>query len=130
MPAYDFQCGECGETFELFVKLADFDNPQACQVCQAPNAKRLISGVNFVLAGDNWPGKNIRIKNQMAKKNERLVQKQNEFKGDTGGVARLAPNVDGERVESWSDAKRLAADKGKNTASYDAMVQKEQASKK
>jgi putative FmdB family regulatory protein len=125
MPAYDFHCNSCDLTFERFVKLSEFDNPQPCEQCQSLETQRLISGVNFVLAGDNWPGKNIRIKNQMARKNERLTAKQNEFKADTGGVARLAPNVDGERTDTWSDAKRLAESKGKNTASYDAMIQKE-----
>jgi putative FmdB family regulatory protein len=125
MPAYDFHCDTCEATFERFVKLSEFDTPQACEACGAQKTRRLISGVNFVLSGDNWPGKNIRIKNQMAKKNERLVAKQNEFKADTGGVARLAPNVDGERTETWAEAKKLAESKGKNTESYNTMIQKE-----
>ncbi len=50
----------------------------------------------------------------------------NEMKRDAPAVT-LAPNVDGERVDSWSDAQKLAKSKGKNADSYNALVQKEQA---
>jgi hypothetical protein len=33
--------------------------------------------------------------------------------------------VGGERVENWSEAKKLAKEKGLNTSSYDPMIRKE-----
>tara|TARA_B100000745_G_scaffold170759_1_gene111918 strand:- start:19330 stop:19500 length:171 start_codon:yes stop_codon:yes gene_type:complete len=43
---------------------------------------------------------------------------------DTYPVATLAPNVEGERVDSWSDAKKLASEKGYNTTEFDSKVDK------
>jgi hypothetical protein len=60
----------------------------------------------------------------MEKKNQRLDAKQNERKRDAPMVT-LAPNVGGERVESWSEASKLAASKGKDTSGYDALARKE-----
>ena len=58
----------------------------------------------------------------MERKNKVLDQKQNEKKRM---MPTLAPNVDGERVESWTEAKKLAQSKGKETTSYDAHIRKE-----
>ena len=98
-------------------------NPQPCPECGAM-ARRVIGQVNFILKGDDWVGKNLKIKGQMAAKNRRLDKKQDEMKRDAPGMT-LAPNVNGERVDSWSDAQKLAASKGKNTESYSPMIQAE-----
>ena len=124
MPMYEYQCEDCGERFDRRLAIADYEQPQSCPSCGAENAKRLVSLSSFVLRGDGWAGKNNRIKNQMASKNRRLGSKQNVMKRDAP-VTTLAPNVEGERVASWSEAKKLAASKGKNTTTYDAMVRKE-----
>lgn len=100
------------------------DEPQSCEACGAPG-KKTISMPNFILKGDGWVGKNLKIAGQMAAKNRVLDQKQEERKRNP--AVRLAPNVDGERVDSWSDAQKLAASKGKNTESYDAKVREEKA---
>jgi len=84
----------------------------------------MVSNVGFILKGDGWTGKNMRIKRQMSSKNRRLATKENEMKRDAPNVS-LAPNVDGERVGSWAEARKLAASQGKNTASYDSYVRKE-----
>ena len=47
------------------------------------------------------------------------------MKRDTNVGGSLAPNVDGERVDSWSDAQKLAKSKGKSAESYEPLVQKE-----
>jgi hypothetical protein len=60
----------------------------------------------------------------MAEKNRRLDQKQAERKREAPGV-RLAPNVEGERVGSWSEAKKLAESKGKDGSTYEPMIRKE-----
>jgi hypothetical protein len=77
-------------------------------------------GSGFILSGDDWAGKNIRIKNQMDKKNQRLDSKRNDHPTIT-----LAPNVGGERVDSWSEASKLAASQGKSTTGYDTRAKKE-----
>jgi hypothetical protein len=96
---------------------------QSCSSCGG-EGKRRFSLPNFVLKGDGWVGKNLRIKSQMAEKNRKLGKKQEELKRDAPGV-RLVPNVEGERVDSWSEAQKLASSKGKNTESYAAKVREE-----
>jgi len=61
----------------------------------------------------------------MAEKNRKLKAKEEQMKRDAPGM-RLAPNVEGERVDTWSEAKRLAESKGKDGSSYDPMIKKEQ----
>ena len=125
MPNYSYQCQnpDCGEHFDKMLPVSKYDEPQVCPVCGHSSEKQIHS-VGFVLRGDSWPGKNIRIKNQMAHKNRRLTAKQNEKKRDAPPV-QLAPNVGGERCESWADAKKLARSKGKETSSYDSLIRKE-----
>ncbi len=125
MPIYAYKCTNlaCHETFEKQLPVSEFDSEQGCPTCGDASEKQ-ITNVGFVLKGDAWPGKNIRIKGQMAAKNQRLSAKQNDKKRDASPV-RLAPNVDGERVDSWAEAKMLAASKGKVTSTYDAQIRKE-----
>jgi len=125
MPIYAYQCtnDECEKEFELHLPFAEYDKTQVCPVCET-SADKQITPVGFVLKGDSWPGKNLRIKSQMAAKNQRLAGKENEKKRDAPPV-QLAPNVEGERVASWSDAKKLAGSKGKDTSSYDSLIRKE-----
>lgn len=123
MPIYEFEC-ECEQHFDVQLSIAERDTPQTCPSCDSENAKRIISDVNFVLRGDDWPGKSIRINNQMAKKNSKLQIKSDEKKKDEP-LATLTPNVDGERTGSWEDAQKLASDKGKDASSYDPLVRRE-----
>ena len=105
--------------------MAEFDTPQICDCGTSDLSKRIIaSSVGFVLKGDGWTGKNIKIKGQMARRRQTLEGKERERKMD-GPSIHLAPNVGGERVESWADAQRLAKSKGKDASSYDAVVRKE-----
>ncbi len=126
MPIYEYQCGECELHFEQRLPIAQHDEPQDCPACGAPGANKLVSAVGFILKGDGWAGKNNRIKNQMARKNKRLDTKTDEMKRDAPVVS-LAPNVDGERVASWSEAKKLAASKGKETSGYDSYIRRDKA---
>lgn len=124
MPTYEYFCSSCENQFELFLKMSQCEEPQVCPECKSPAKKRVSVGGGFILSGDGWTGKNIRIQGQMAQKNKRLDAKQEEFKRDAPGI-RLAPNVNGERTDSWADASKLAASKGKDTSGYDALARKE-----
>jgi putative FmdB family regulatory protein len=120
MPIYAFECLKCQHEFEVTLPLAEYDTPQECPQCQN-ETRRVLSPVNFVLKGDSWPGKALRVKGQMEAKNRRLDAKS---KARTAGMT-LAPNVEGERVDSWAEAKKLAASKGKDTTTYEPMVDRE-----
>ena len=123
MPTYSYSCESCGNEFEMSRPMAECSNPQPCTECGG-NGKRTISATNFILKGDDWPGKNIKIKGQMELKNRMLDKRQTERKREAPGI-QLAPNVGGERVESWSEAKSLAESQGKNTDSYNAKIREE-----
>ena len=127
MPFYEFRCPACDTTFDVRLAMADRDNPQPCKDC-GTTASRQITPPMFNLSGDDWPGKAIRVAKQMEKKNQRLDAKQNERKRDAPMVS-LAPNVGGERVDSWAEASKMAASQGKDTSGYDAFARKEAALK-
>ena len=124
MPTYSYECPECGE-FEARASMSDYNLPQTCPDCGA-SGKRIIGQAvpSFILKGDDWVGKNLRIKGQMADRRQRLGKREDEMRREAPGMT-LAPNVDGERVSSWSDAQKLAASKGKNTESYTAKIREE-----
>lgn len=129
MPTYEYRCESCSHEFERVMRISACDGPQSCPECGSAPAKKLVSlGAGFILSGDDWTGKAIRINRQMAEKNRRLDAKQAVLKREAPGVS-LVPNVGGERVESWAEAQRLAGDKGKDTSTYDAAVRKERMSK-
>lgn len=128
MPFYDYYCNECDKDYSLRVCMTESQIPKPCPDCGKEHKKLFKPTTNFILKGDGWAGKNHRIKSQMRRKNEKLDARQNEMKRDAPSVT-LAPNVDGERVDSWSDAQKLAKSKGKDTTSYEPMIAKEKESK-
>jgi len=122
VPTYDFKCSKCHDEFERRLSIHD-DTPQTCEKCGA-TANRQISVASFILKGDDWPGKVNRIGGQMREKNARLDAKQAERKKEAP-VAKLVPNVGGEQVGTWQEAKKLAAEKGKDTSTYEPMITQE-----
>lgn len=123
MPVYDFHCTKCDLDFEVALRMSESSLPQACPECQEP-AKKMVSPVHVIFKGDDWVSKTDRIRRQMKEKDNRLAKRQNERKRE-GPNVHLRPNVDGEEVSSWSEAQKLAASKGKDTSTYNAMVRKE-----
>jgi putative FmdB family regulatory protein len=116
MPVYAFRCDACEYEFDRILPLSRYEDPQTCPECGEGPAARRFTPPNFILKGDGWDGKNHTISREMAKKNERLDARQ---KSQPTPGMRLAPNVDGQRVDSWSDAAKLAKDKGKDTTAYE-----------
>lgn len=128
MPIYEYACNGCEHTFDQRVPVSERDGDQECPVCGEADSKRKVSAVNFNLPGDGWAGKNNRIANQMRRKNERLKRREDEMKRDAPNV-KLAPNVDGERVDSWSEAAKLAKSKGKDATGYEKKAREEKATR-
>jgi predicted nucleic acid-binding Zn ribbon protein len=107
--------------------MSECKTEQMCAVC-GNTLRKLLTAPNVIFKGDGWSTKNERIKRQMRDKNKKLTAKQNEMKRDAPNVD-LAPNVDGQRVDSWSDAQKLAKSKGKDTKSYEPLIAKEKSNK-
>ena len=125
MPEYAFKCSneECGTAFFQTLAIANRNAPQTCPDCGSAANKQVAAGVGTVLRGDVWPGKNIRVKNQMQARRARVGERENELRMD-GPQFDLAPNVEGQRVDSWDDAAKLAASKGKDTTGYEQNARK------
>ena len=120
MPEYSFRCSDpdCAASFSRVLAIVNRNAPQDCPECGEPAEKQVSPGVGGVLRGDVWPGKNMTVKRQMAERRARVGEREYQLKMD-GPQVRLTPNVDGEQVDSWSDAARLAASKGKDPSGYE-----------
>jgi len=124
MPIYNFRCPKCETQVERMLPIKDFNKPQGCE-CGATLEILISEGIGMVLKGDGWPGKAMRVKGQMSAKNRRIGSKSAE-KLKEAPEMKLVPNVSGEQVDSWSEAKQLAASKGKDSSTYEPLIQKEQ----
>ena len=130
MTTYPYECQSCGHQFEIEMRMSEYD-PKVkppCPECKSEEVLRLLTAPLINLVGDGWSGKDHRIAGQMREKNKRLAAKEREMKGD-GMIPKLAPNVGGERVDSWSEATKLAKSKGKSTAGYEKYARQEKAGK-
>ena len=127
MPIYEYQCPACEEVFFGMLTMCRSDEPQSCPTCNG-ETKRVISAPQIIFKGDDWASKNNRIAGQMRDKNRKLSSRQDARKTEAP-VATLAPNVDGERVGSWSEAQKLAESKGKDGSTYAPKIAAEQAKK-
>ena len=124
MPIYEYQCKECDHFFDKLLPFSQSKQNQTCPACGSESPERVLSVPQVIFKGDGWTDKNLRIKKQMARKNRRLDSKQTQMKRDAPSV-KLAPNVDGERVDTWSEASKLAKSKGKDTTLYDKKAREE-----
>lgn len=125
MPEYLFKCdnADCGMGFTQTLAIVNRNTPQECPKCHGPSNKVVAEGVGGVLRGDAWPGKNIRVKNQMHDRRQAVGERELALKMD-GPQFELAPNVGGERVDSWDDAAKLAASVGKDPTEYEKRAHK------
>jgi len=121
MPVYNYKCDDCTRTFDKLLPFSLSKELQRCTECNSDRTRKLISSPQVVFKGDGWADKNAKVKQQMKNKNKRLDKKQNEMKKDAPTV-QLAPNVEGERVDSWTEAAKLAKSKGKDTSGYEKKV--------
>lgn len=124
MPTYDYRCAGCENSYTARLSMKDCNIPQPCPECGEMGDK-VPSVPQIIFKGDGWMTKNGRVSAQMKEKNRRLDARQQEMKRETNVGGTLVPNVNGERVDSWSDAQKLAKDKGKNADSYTTLVEKE-----
>lgn len=53
MPIYEYQCPQCGKTFEEWVKASEAHREEPCPQCGTPSP-RIMSRTSFVLKGDGW----------------------------------------------------------------------------
>lgn len=120
MPFIKFKC-ECGVEEEKFTR----ETSLTCPSCNS-NMIRTVSRTSFRLKGHSWLGKNQKTKDQMLEKRERVGIKQAERLREQPMMT-LAPNVNGEQVDTWVEAQKLAKDKGIPGDTYTPYIEKERA---
>lgn len=82
MPTYDYECQDCGHTFEISQRISEKALAD-CPVCQQPKLRRLITAAAFHLKGGGWykdgygKGGSGRTENQRI---DKLQEKVNETK--------------------------------------------------
>lgn len=123
---YDYKCTKCGKVEEQYHGMNE--TPEFfCSECDSPMVRIFtINRTGFIIRGEA-PSKVIKEQRYRQKHNADLSVRQVERYG-TG--PKPVPNVRGEEVGSWSEAKKLAKDKGLNTASYDQVIAKEKSTSK
>ena len=47
MPIFDYQCKDCGTTYDIFHKVREVQEDILCPSCNSQNHQRLISAPNF-----------------------------------------------------------------------------------
>ena len=132
MPNYGYICGSCDLDFDVYMTPSKYQAQQSCPECGSAETKRYYTSPNITFVGDGWVDKNLRIADQMTRKNQALEQRQKDryrVNGQAGQVAALTPNVDGEQTDSWAEAQKLATSKGKDASGYAARAQVEQRTK-
>lgn len=53
MPLYDYECLDCGITFDIMCKFEHADL-QVCEECKSGNIERQVSAPNVHFKGDGW----------------------------------------------------------------------------
>ena len=124
MPVYEWKCANCELIFETIRSISRRNDPVECPDCGCEEVERVMSEFGFVLNGDDFPSKNYRVGKQMLRRRAKAGRRSNEMKREEPGM-KLIPNVNGEQVDSWHEAKKLAASKGKKTDGYDKMIHRE-----
>lgn len=61
MPFYSYKCKTCGELFEDIWQSINDEPLNKCPECGGLIVRQ-ISSCNFILKGQNWPGKDIKEK--------------------------------------------------------------------
>ena len=51
MPNYDYQCTECGNTYDVFHKVREIEEDVVCPACQSQEHVRLISAPSIAVKG-------------------------------------------------------------------------------
>ena len=124
MPNYDFKCSneEClHEMEDLFLSFeADLDQIK-CEVCGSKADNMSFGGIGTIFKGFVWQTKKEKVNNERETKSKKLDKKQREEHAQM----QLVPNIAGEEVDSWSDARKLASEAGLDTTNYEKLEEKD-----
>jgi hypothetical protein len=124
MRVYSVKCASCSFVFDVKLSPANYKSLKTdgvpCVVCHEGSALLFFdpSLASISFKGDVWSDKNHRELEYREARSASLAVKQKE----SHFVPKLQPNVNGEVVDSWSEAKKLADSQGKLSTTYDSYV--------
>jgi hypothetical protein len=102
--------------------MSESSSLQTCE-CGYIGKKIIVAGDGgFVLKGDGWTGKDLKMKTYMTARNNRAGRK---MKDHVKPTASMVPNYKGEETGTWTEAQKKAASEGKDATSYEPLVVKE-----
>lgn len=55
MPIYDYLCGECGKTYDVFHKSKEIEEDIVCPSCGSKEHRRLMSAPAIAMSGGSEP---------------------------------------------------------------------------
>ncbi|MCK5572514.1 MAG: zinc ribbon domain-containing protein [Bacteroidetes bacterium] len=55
MPIYDYQCNDCGKTYDIFHKVREIAEDVVCPSCGSAQHTRLLSAPGFSMGGRTVP---------------------------------------------------------------------------
>ncbi|MBI3789076.1 MAG: zinc ribbon domain-containing protein [Ignavibacteriales bacterium] len=53
MPVYDYQCSECGKTYDVFHKVREITEDVICPSCSSTKYKKLMSAPSIAMSGSS-----------------------------------------------------------------------------
>lgn len=124
---YQATCKACAWSGDVTMRAAEYATFKAqgknCPTCSEGMIFPVFQPdkVQFSFKGDAWSDKNLREKDYRNKRSQYLGKKQK----DSNFVSTLQPNYNGMEVDSWRDAQHLAETEGKDTETYEPLVQSE-----
>lgn len=117
MPVFEYVCRNCGVSQDEWL---DAHSSASVSCLCGQEMVRAVSDLRVNFKGWDWPTKNENENVFRTKENSIMQRRVKERPVD-----RVLPNVNGERVDSWSEAQKLAQDKGLVSSSYEPLVREE-----
>jgi len=116
MPTYDYFCERCEQYKEIFHGMNE--KPEIDCDCGEKMKKSISRGVQFILKGSGWTGKDLKEKNYRMKRRQEVGKKM----VMNHDLPQVQPNYKGEVCKNWEDAGKLAKVDGVNPLRYEAQV--------
>jgi putative FmdB family regulatory protein len=119
MPLYQYSC-ECGESKDVVRSFSD-KSPVECPQCREEMSRDFTPSAIGHVRGST-PSKAFKESRVRKKRNAELGVKQIER---WGSGSKLHPNIDGQEVDSWETAAKIAAERGKDTTKFKELAEAE-----
>ncbi len=116
MPIYEYNCPNCGNNFEEWLKVSECEEPQPCPNCKS-QSHRIVSQTSFVLKGEGWYVTEYGKNSASSKKSDAHSSPQIGAEADAQNVQNQAKNDENTQSKSETKSEAKAESKSENTQS-------------